>query len=285
MTIEDALAECLTLNGDGSGSLTLARTLQGFPDTAHGGGILAALDRAAWRWIAPTTPRTIAAEIHKTVPLETALPLSVRGAASGVALVLGDDGRPLVRARVTPAPAKPAPWGERPGPAGEGRGVGISRGCVACGIENAIGLRLQLRFDERWVWCDRHPPETFRTAEGRIAPALFTVLLDEMAWWLGALASGEAGVTTKIAVTLHHPAQPWGEALLAIGPRDRVAVAGERGHFWKTETAVFAEDGALLASGAITFAGSRAYSKQLVPRLLALNPPERLSPIFPKYVP
>src|SRR5574337_810775 len=148
MTIEDALAECLTLNGDGSGSLTLARTLQGFPDTAHGGGILAALDRAAWRWIAPTTPRTIAAEIHKTVPLETALPLSVRGAASGVALVLGDDGRPLVRARVTPAPAKPAPWGERPGPAGEGRGVGISRGCVACGIENAIGLRLQLRSEE-----------------------------------------------------------------------------------------------------------------------------------------
>lgn len=284
--IDRVLAECVSLNADGSGRLTLAPTLQGFPETAHGGGILAAFDTAAAQWINPaTTPRTIAAQIQKSVPLETGLPLVARKAGSEVTLVLGDDGQPNARASVRPNAEAPPSSRNWTGPADRGRDLPISRGCVACGSENPVGLRIQLRFDDRWVWSEYRPPETYRTPDGRIAPALYTVLLDEMAWWLGALASGEAGVTTEIAVTLHRPGRPFGETLAAIGARGRVTPVGERGHFWKTETAILASDGTLLASGAITFAGSRAYSKRLVPKLLALNSPERVVAVFPKYVP
>jgi len=284
-TIERALADCLSLDADGRGRLRLAATFQGFPETAHGGGILAALDLAGARWINATTPRTIAAQIQKTVPLEIAVPLAAHAAGPDVNLVLGDDGQPLARGRVTPSAPGPAPRWEGASPGGNGRGLPLSRGCVACGTENPLGLRIRLRFDDRWVWSEYRPPETYRTPDGRIAAALYTVLLDEMAWWLGALASGEAGVTTEISVTLHRPAHPFGARLLALGARERVAAVGERGHFWKTETVVLGSDGALLASGAIMFAGSRAYSKRLIPRLLALNPPERLRAIFPRYVP
>ena len=280
------LGECLSLNPDGRGRLTLAGVLQGFPETAHGGGILAALDLAGARWINPaTTPRTITAEIQKSVPLETTLPLGVQVTATEVSLVLGDDGQALARGRVTLAAPEPGSRRNREIPAGRGRGLPTSRGCIACGSENTVGLRIQLHFDDRRVWSEYRPPETYRTSDGRIAPALYTVLLDEMAWWLGALASGEAGVTTELVVTLHRPGHPFGETLLAIGARDRVTATGERGHFWKTETAILASDCALLASGAITFAGSRAYSKRLIPTLLAINPPESLRPIFPRHIP
>ena len=284
-SIEQVIAEGLTTGADGSGRLTLAAALQGFPEAAHGGGIVAALDAAAARRIPPTTPRTIAVQIQKSVPLETSLPLVARASGDEVTLVLGDHGQPLARGRVRPAAVEPAPqWGATV-PTDEGRAVPISRGCVACGSENLLGLRVRLRFDERWVWSDCRPPETYRTSDGRIAPACFTILLDEMAWWLGALAAGEAGVTTELTVAFHRPSQLFGGTLLAVGARDRVTAVGERGHFWKTEAAVLASDGALLASGTITFAGSRTYSKRRIPGLLTMNPPETLRPIFPKYVP
>ena len=284
-SLNQVLSESLSMGADGTARLTLASALQGFPEAAHGGGIVAAFDAAAARGIPPTTPRTVAVQIQKSIPLETPLPLAIRASGGDVTLVLGDHGQPLARGRVTPAAADPAPqWGATV-PAGEGRAVPTSRGCVACGSENPLGLRVRLRFDKRWVWSEYRPPDTCLTPDGRIAPALFSVLLDEMAWWLGALASGEAGVTTELTVTLRRPSQLFGNTLLALGARDRVTAAGERGHFWKTEAAVLASDGALLASGAITFAGSRAYSKRRIPRLLTMNPPETLRPIFPKYVP
>lgn len=273
------------MGADGTGRLTLAAALQGFPEAAHGGGILAALDAAAARQIPPPTPRTIAVQIDKSVPLETSLPLVARASGDEVTLVLGDHGQPLAHGHATRVAAEPAPqWGWT-GPTDKGLRVPTSRGCVACGSENPLGLRVRLRFDDRWVWSEHRPPDTYRTSDGRIAPALFTVLLDEMAWWLGALASGEAGVTTELTVALHRPSQLFGNTLLAVGARDRVTAVGGRGHFWKTEAAVLASDGARLASGAITFAGSRAYSKRRIPRLLTMNPPETLRPIFPKYVP
>ncbi len=279
------LAERWSLEADGRGRLTLPGLLQGFPETAHGGAVLAAFDQIAAPWISPAA-RTVTAQIQKSVPLETPLPLRVEPAPGDVSLTLGEDRRPLARARVASTPHASAPardgWGGVPA---RGLALPTSRGCLACGTENPVGLRVQLRFEDRWVWAQCRPTETYRTPDGRIAPVLYTVLLDEMAWWLGALASGEAGVTTEFSVTLYRPAHPFGETLLALGARDRVAVTDERGHFWMTETAVLAPDGAPLAWGRITFAGSRAYSKRLVPRLLEWNPPERLRPIFPTHIP
>ena len=281
------LAECLSLDAQGRGRLTLAAALQGFPETAHGGGVLAAFDLTAAQWITtPAAARTLAGQIQRSIPLQTSLPLAVEASAGVVSLTLGDGDKPLARCRVTRVAAESAPplngWS---GPPEKSLGFPTARGCLACGTENLIGLRIRLRFDDRWVWAEYRPPETYRAADGRIAPALYTVLLDEMAWWLGALASGEAGVTTDISITLHRPGHPFGDTLLAVGPRERVAVTDPRGHFWKTETAVLASDRALLASAAITFAGSRVYSKRLIPQLLKTNPPESLRPIFPTHVP
>lgn len=284
--IDRVLAECLSLEREGKGRLTLAATLQGFPETAHGGGVLAAFDQVAARWLnAAGAARMVTAQIQRTIPLQTSLPLRIEASAGNVALTLGDDGKPLARGLLSLAAnaSKPA-WNGWSGPPEKSLGFPTARGCLACGSENPIGLRVRLRFDDRWVWAEYRPSETYRAADGRIAPALFTVLLDEMAWWLGALATGEAGVTTDIHVTLHRPTHPFGEPLLAVGPRDRVAVTDEKGHFWRTETAVLASDGTLLASGAIVFAGSRVYSKRLIPQLLKTNPPESLRPIFPTHV-
>jgi len=40
------------------------------------------------------------------------------------------------------------------------------------------------------TWQPRAP---FRRADGSLAPAALTTLLDEAAFWLGALATGESG--------------------------------------------------------------------------------------------
>ena len=284
--IDRVLAECLSLEREGKGRLTLAATLQGFPETAHGGGVLGAFDLIAARAMnAAGAARMLTAQIQRTIPLQTSLPLTVEASAAMVALTLGDDGKPLARCRVTRGVTEATrPLNGWSGPPEKSLGFPTARGCLACGSENPIGLRVRLRFDDRWVWAEYRPSETYRAADGRIAAALFTVLLDEMAWWLGALATGEAGVTTDIHVTLHRPTHPFGEPLLAVGPRERVVVTDERGHFWRTETAVLAADGTLLASGAIVFAGSRVYSKRLIPQLLKTNPPESLRPIFPTHV-
>jgi hypothetical protein len=285
--IDRLLGECIRLDADGRGQLTLASTLQGFPDTAHGGGVLAAFDLAALhRLDGSAAERTVAAQIQRSVPLGTSLPLRLEASDGEVSVSLGDDARPLARGRVRPVAADAGlTWEGWSGPPEKGQGVPTARGCLACGTENPVGLRVGLRFDERSVWTEYRPRETYRGADGRIAPALFTVLLDEMAWWLGALATGEAGVTTDIRVTLHRPAHPGGDRLLAVGARERVTPLDARGRYWRTETAVLAADATPLASGAITFAGSRAYSRRLVPQLLRTNPPESVRAIFPAHVP
>src|SRR5436305_154700 len=71
------------------------------------------------------------------------------------------------------------------------------RGSFACGTETAVGLRARLAFDAdtvRGTWQPRAPR---RRDDGSLAPAALTTLLDEAAFWLGALATGESGMTTE----------------------------------------------------------------------------------------
>src|SRR3972149_6863549 len=96
--IGQVLAECLSVAPSGKGQLILAATLQGFPETAHGGGVLAPFDQVAARILdAPGTPRTVKAQIQRTIPLQTSLALTVRPSASEVTLTLGADAKPLAR--------------------------------------------------------------------------------------------------------------------------------------------------------------------------------------------
>jgi acyl-coenzyme A thioesterase PaaI-like protein len=284
--IDLLLRRCLQATPEGGSTLTLPPLLQGFPDTAHGGAVLALLDLAGSQWVDSTVPRRVAARIRRSVPLDT--PLSITGFpdAPGAALTLERDGHTLVNGTVLPAAAAPdRAWDERSGAPGTGGfELPTSRGCLACGAENPSGLQVRLRFDDEWVWSEYRPREAYRTASGYLAPALFTVLLDEIAWWLGALASGEAGVTTDLRVLLERPGRPFGEPLLALGRRDRVGSTDQKGHFWKTAAGIFAAEGERLASAEIIFAASRAYSRTLIPQLRRINSAESLRRVFPRYV-
>jgi hypothetical protein len=280
-SIELLLARSLSQN-----ALTFAPALQGFPDAAHGGGVLAALDLTAGQWLDRSRPRLIAARIQRSVPLETPLPLAASPSGQGVVFTLDYDGRTLVNGTIAPMlPARQPTWDGWSGLAeASGFELPISRGCLACGPENPSGLQIRLRFNDQWVWSDYRPREVYRTADGCLASALFTVLLDEIAWWLGALTSGEAGVTTDLRVTLERPDYLFGEPLLALGRRDRVDLADRKGHFWKTEAGIFTAGGGRLARAEIIFAGSRAYSRTLIPQLSLTNSQEVLRRVFPKYI-
>src|SRR5262249_24257744 len=82
----------------------------------------------------------------------------------------------------------------------------ISRTCFACGTDNELGLRAQLAFDADTVRANWQPRPPFRRADGTLAPAALTTLLDEAAFWLGALATGESGRMTELRVALPHHA-------------------------------------------------------------------------------
>jgi acyl-coenzyme A thioesterase PaaI-like protein len=158
----------------------------------------------------------------------------------------------------------------------------ISRTCFACGTENPLGLRLRLALDEelvRGTWTAR---DDLRGIDGNIAPIAITTLLDEAAFWLGAAASGEAGMTTDLRVRLHRPA-PFGRPLTIAGLRATVRAHRDDPRYWDTDVAAWSDDGALVARAAITFVAVLGAARKLVAGLLAVNPPEVLRKIFPAY--
>jgi acyl-coenzyme A thioesterase PaaI-like protein len=274
VNIDSLLRRGLALH-DGSGTLTLDPGFQGLPDTAHGGSVLAVFDAIA----APSGPREVAGTYRRRVPLGASLALRVRREDDRTRFELGDDRGPLVDGLVAPAgtletPAARLAAGRNPLP--------VSHTCFACGTKNEIGLHLALEFDHQAVAGEYLPRELFRTPDGHVAPVVLTTLLDEAAFWLGALRTGESGMTTELRVTLHRPA-PFGARLLVSGLRARVTPHEGDPRYWRTATAVHDEHGALLASGRITFVAVRGAAKRLAAGILAMNPPEVVARVFPAY--
>ena len=155
-----------------------------------------------------------------------------------------------------------------------------TRTCLACGTENPLGLGLGLRWNARWIWQPYEPRETYRTRSGEIHPALATIALDELGWWLGALAQKECGVTTEIVVTLWRsiPSGP----LLLVGDRAAVQADGDpRGRYCRAFGGLFTGSGEPVATGEVRFAGSPAYTRRLLEpfrRTTALSDLARLFP-------
>jgi acyl-coenzyme A thioesterase PaaI-like protein len=195
--------------------LTLDPVFQGLPDTAHGGSVLAVFDALA----GVPASREVSGVYRRRVPLGTPLTIARARADSTETFVLADGTGILVDGRVAPAAAAP----HRPSaPDGDGAlPLPVSRTCFACGTDNALGLRAELGFDTDAVRATWRPREAFRRADGSLAPAALTALLDEAAFWLGALRTGESGMTTELRVTLHEPA-PVGPPVVVRG--DRAAV-------------------------------------------------------------
>lgn len=274
-TAETLLRHALQPRGNAI-TVTLDPVFQGLPATAHGGAVLALIDAALPR----PGCRRLTGTFRRRVPLGAALALRVSAGGDGRACELLDPASALlVEGRVDAEPAAGAdqalPLAATPLP--------VSTTCFACGVDSVLGLRARLHFDDvsvtgRWV-----PSERFRGEAGTLAPIALTVLLDEAAFWLGALASGESGMTTHLAVTLAGSV-PFGAAVRVSGRREGVRPAAGDPRYWQTRVAAHDEDGRLVAGADITFVAVRGAARRLVSWVAPLNSPDVLRRIFPAYV-
>jgi acyl-coenzyme A thioesterase PaaI-like protein len=277
MPTTDALLRAAVSRADDDAVLvTLDPVFQGLPDTAHGGTLLALFDALAER----PTPRRVSAHYRRRVPLGTPLPLAVAHETDAVAYRLREPtGAVLVDGRVEEGPAGGA---ASPRPVAGSSPLPVSRTCFACGVDNPAGLRARLGADDVAVTGEWIPSPAFVDARGALAPVALTTLLDEAAFWLGALASGESGMTTELRVTLHGPAAA--TALVRVaGERAAVRPRAEDARYWDTRIVAADADGRLLATAEITFVAIRGAARRLVSGLLGLNPPDVVRRVFPAY--
>jgi hypothetical protein len=261
------------------GVVTFPADLHGFPGTAHGGAVAAVFHRLAL----PRPPVEMRVELLRGVP--TATPLRLRTGSSGATarLALHQGDRPLAEATlrreglVAPDVASlRARWARDHVAQDEVPGTAS---CLACGSANPLGLGIRFLVNDQFLWREYAPPATYRTRDGA-HPALALILLDELGWWLGALAQRECGVTTDVRIALFEPL-PFGP-LLILGDRTAVATDDDpRGRYCRTTGVLLGPDGTLLATADVRFAGSRAYTRRLVEPFLATIPPETLDRWFP----
>ena len=282
ITIDSTLRHALEVSGSDL-ILTLDPSLQGLPETAHGGSVLAIFDALS----GATGPREVSGIYRRRVPL--GLPLSlVRSRDDSLeTFVLSEaGGSVLVDGRVAALAADSiaGPGGGPPAdaePTRSAQPLPISRACFACGTDNELGLRARLAFDAETVHGTWEPREPFRRADGSLAPAALTTLMDEAAFWLGALATGESGMTTELRVSLHRPA-PFAAPVTVEGARAAVRPRDGDPRYQETEIVARA-GGRVVATASITFVVVRGAARRLVGGMLAINDPECVRRVFPAY--
>jgi hypothetical protein len=277
VTIDEALRQATAEAS--RGVVTFPADLHGFPGVAHGGAVAAVFHRLTL----PRPPVELHVELLRGVP--TVTPLGLRtgstGATARLALLQGE--RPLAEATlrregITPPDVSSLRdrWAGDHDARDEVPGTAT---CLACGAGNPLGLGIRFLMNDRFLWREYAPPATYRTREGA-HPALALVLLDELGWWLGALAQQECGVTTDVRIRLFQ-ALPSGP-LVVMGDRRTVGSDDDpRGRYCRTAGFLLGGDGTLLASAEVRFAGSRAYTRRLVEPFLATTPLESLARWFP----
>jgi acyl-coenzyme A thioesterase PaaI-like protein len=265
-----------SLDADGAGvRLTLDPAFQGLPGTAHGGSVLAAFDAVA----AVGGIRRVSGVYRRRVPPGVPLRLDVHRAEGRVACRVLEGDTVLVEGQV--APSVLAGTSAAVDEAG-GTPLPVSNTCFVCGLDNVAGLRARLRFDEHDVFGVWTPPERFRADRGGLAPLALTSLLDEAAFWLGALASGESGMTADLAVTLADGV-PLDTPVVVRGERGRVRPLASDQRYWQTHTVASDAAGRVVAAADITFVAIRGTARKLSGWLNPLNPPGLLPRIFPAY--
>lgn len=255
--------------------LALDPAFQGLPEMAHGGTVLALFDAVARR----RGPRRIRGHYTKKVPLGADLSLRLVPAEAGLHVALDAGATRLVDGIVSAAPS--AIDVPRPRGAHAAHPLPLSTTCFVCGVRNERGLRAQLQFDDDTVHGVWRPTDLVRAADGTLAPIALTALLDEAAFWLGALATGESGMTTELEVTLWRPV-PFGEPVTIVGDRRRVAPRSDA-RYADTEVAAFADDGTPAATAKITFVAVRGAARRLAGWLAETNAPDVIRRVFPAY--
>jgi hypothetical protein len=284
-TTDERLRAALGRDGDRDRSILLDRGFQGLPDMAHGGSVLALFDAAA----GGHGSRRLHGHYRKRVPLATPLRLALAESDDGTRCVLRDAaGTVLVDggiSRVTTDAAATQDLGlgrSLADPARDGVPLPTSASCFVCGTDNPIGLRAALTFHERLVTCRWTPRDRFRTAHQVLPPVALTALLDETAFWLGALATGESGMTTALDVTLARTL-PDDAAVTVVGDRLAVTPRGDA-RYLDTSVVALGADGRVAATARITFVAVRGAARRLANAMLAVNGREIVRRVFPTYV-
>jgi hypothetical protein len=279
MTMTDSvLREGLAGHGDDL-RLTLDPRFQGLPGAAHGGSVLAAFHAVAGF----VGRQAVHGLYRKRVPLGTPLGLALARGDGGLACRLFDEtDAVLVEGGVTAAATADISAEGTSVAVRGGDPLPISSTCFACGIDNPLGLRVRLSFDESTVGGVWQPRETLAMADGSLAPIALTSLLDEAAFWLGALASGESGMTTDLAITLHGPVA-FGTPITIAGARARARQRPDDERYWDTQIAASDAAGRVVASARITFVAVRGAARRLVTGMLSMNPPDVIRRVFPAY--
>jgi len=274
--------------------VTFPPDLQGPPGTGHGGGAAALLfemvrmaagERGGTAVLA--RPLRIQVVLHREIPLDTPLRAEVTSEGGVWHSRLLREDRPIVEADVSPA-AAPAPstdlrraW---EAPRGDTFTLPGYELCLGCGFRNPRGAQVRFECDERFVWKHLTPQAHFRCQDGSLFSGYHIIVGDELGWWLGALRQGECGLSSRLAVTLGATIEH-GTPLLALGPRATVRTSDPKGRIWQTEALIVTQDWQPVAAAEVEFAGSRAFSKVMLPRFVAASNAEAaaLRKTFPRY--
>lgn len=289
-TVAQVMAAAARLGPDGRGRFLAPARLQSWPGIVHGGGLVALLD-AAGRALRPgDPPRRIEGRLTSSVPIETPLDLEGHAERDVATVTILERAQPLTSATVdagatldvaaAEAALREAEWSVS---ARDGWPMPLSDQCLACGAHNPLGLQLGLRWDRDGVWARFLPREPWRGPGDRLDPALPPVLLDEIAWWLGALVTKEGGLTNRISVTLLRPDAPAPGPITAIGRFTDVRPVDRRQTFWRTHSRLLAADGTPLAVAAIVFRPGAEYSARQMSYFRARTDPEIFARMFPNH--
>jgi len=298
-TIDEAIAAALEIAPGGRGRLLASSRLESWPGMVHGGGVVALLDAAAVALGGARASRVLEGRLTTSVPTETPLTLDGYADAEGTRLTILRDGQILGSATTTgidagagvPAgtrdPGADSPsaddWQSRQRGQEGGWALPTSEHCLACGADNLLGLQGRLRFDETGVWALLPARPAWLTPDGRWHTAVAPVLLDEISWWLGALVAKEGGLTNRLRVTLHHREAGFSGPLVGAGRFDAVTPIDRRRTFWRTETALWAGDGAIVATAAVVFRGGAEFSARQMAYFRSRAPLPVFDRMFPNY--
>jgi len=275
-------------------AVTFTADLQGPPEAGHGGGVTAMLLELvslfqSRRGEAASVPFPVQIDVtlHREVLLEKALVAEVKPSPSGWHARLMWDGRLLAEASVsapeglipTVTPESRRKWESSTLEASEVPGYEF---CLACGLRNARGAQVRFDYNDAFLWKRLQPPAHFRCADGTLFPGYLCIVADEIGWWMGALRQGECGLSNRVKVRLERPV-PFGLPLLILGDRSTVTAVDTKGRIWRTHAAVVTSEWAPVAAADVQFAGSRAFTKVMLPRFLTGKDPTALSRVFPRY--
>jgi hypothetical protein len=273
---------------------TLPPDLQGPPDAGHGGGAAALLFEMVrmvagerGRETALPRPVRIDATLHREIPLDTPLRADVTLADGVWHSRIARDERLLIEAQVRPsaaAPVAPAADVRRAwdAPRADVFAVPVYEFCLGCGVRNPRGAQIRFEGDEDFVWKRLQPQAHFRCEDGSLFPGYHIIVGDELGWWLGALRQGECGLSSTLCVTLGDTIS-FGTPLLALGPRASVRTSDPKGRIWQTLAMILTPDWHPIASAEVEFAGSRAFSKVMLPGFVVGRDAGSLGRAFPRY--